>query len=106
MPRQSATKEEARAKASAEYAEARASLRPGRRVAATVLKSPRSVFSLKLGDDELDEIAEAAEASGQSVGAFIRDAALERARGRNRGGTRLRIVREKARELTEAVNRL
>ena len=48
-----------------------------------VSKPVRHVFSLKIGAGELDVIADAAEAAGLSVGAFIRTAALEKARETN-----------------------
>jgi hypothetical protein len=64
----------------------------------------RDVFSLKVGAEELDEIADAAEASGLSVGAFIRQAALEKARRHE--GVVLKRVREQVRELAETVGRL
>jgi hypothetical protein len=45
-----------------------------------VATAPRHVFSLKLGAEELDEIAAAAETLGLGIGTYIRDAALEKAR--------------------------
>ena len=77
---------------------------PGRRVPAKVTQGARSVFSLKIHEEELEEIAAAAEAAGQSVGAFIREAALEKARGRDNQA--IARIREKTRELAEAVNQL
>jgi hypothetical protein len=55
-------------------------IEPGPEVKVRVSKPVRHVFSLKIGADELDQIADAAEAADVSVGAFIRSAALEKAR--------------------------
>lgn len=67
-------------------------------------KTVRHTFSLKVGAEELDEIADAADAAGLSVGAFIRQAALEKARGQE--GAVLKRVREQVRDLAETVKRL
>jgi hypothetical protein len=48
-------------------------------VRARMTRAPRHVFSLRIGADELDTIAEAAEKRGISVGDFIRQAALKEA---------------------------
>jgi hypothetical protein len=76
----------------------------GPAVAAIVTKGARDVFSLKVGADELDELADAAEAAGVSVGAFIREAALQKARGQQ--GAALKRVRKQVRELAESVKSL
>ena len=93
-----------RLRAVAEEADRHVDVAPGRRVSARVTHGARSVFSLKVHEEELEEIANAAEAAGQSVGAFIRDAALEKARGRNNQA--IAQIREKTRELAEAVSQL
>jgi len=67
-------------------------------------RSVRNTFSLKIGADELDELADAAEAAGVSVGAFIREAALQKARGQQ--GAALKRVRKQVRELAESVKSL
>src|SRR5688572_7267624 len=46
----------------------------------TFVKTPRHVFSLKIGASELDEIADAAGSEDVSIGLYIREAALARAR--------------------------
>ncbi len=71
-----------------------------------VAKNLRQVYSLRIGADELDEIAEAAEAAGQNVSEFIRGAALAHARRQKLDKSPIDEVREKARELSEAVSRL
>src|SRR5438876_6403350 len=48
-------------------------------VKARVPRMARNVFSLRIGAEELDAIADAAEARGISVGDFIRQAALKEA---------------------------
>jgi uncharacterized protein (DUF1778 family) len=54
------------------------------RVDAAVARIRRDVFSLRIGSDELVEVAEAAAAKGQNVGEFIRDAAINAARSGQR----------------------
>jgi hypothetical protein len=49
-------------------------------VKGTVAKERRNLFSLRIGADELTELAEAAAARGQTVSEFIRTAALGVAR--------------------------
>jgi uncharacterized protein (DUF1778 family) len=49
-------------------------------IRARVSKTPRAVFTLRLGADELDAIAAAARALDQPVGDFIRRAAVQEAR--------------------------
>jgi uncharacterized protein (DUF1778 family) len=48
-------------------------------VKARVPRNPRAVFSLRLSKDEYEVIARAAEARGQGVSDFIRDAAMDSA---------------------------
>lgn len=76
----------------------------GKRVPGRASSTVRNVFSLKVGAKELDELAEAAEAAGLSVGAFIRRAALQKARGQQ--GKALKRVRKQVQELAEAVKDL
>lgn len=71
-----------------------------------VAKDVKHVYSFRVGAGELDEIVEAAEAAGKDVSAFIREAALREARRRRAGESAADEVRRKARELTEAVERL
>ena len=52
----------------------------GQRVEGTVGRERRSLFSLRIGADELSELSKAAAARGQSVSEFIRGAALQAAR--------------------------
>jgi uncharacterized protein (DUF1778 family) len=71
-----------------------------------VAKDIKHVYSFRVGAEELDEIADAAEAAGKDVSAFIREAALNEARRRKASGSAVDEVRKKARELAEAVQRL
>lgn len=91
---------------SAEYAEQHMDDEPGREVKVRVARNLRNVYSLRIGADELDEIADAAEAEGQNVSEFIRNAAIDRARRQKPDKSPIDEVREKARELSEAVSRL
>ena len=50
-------------------------------VKARTTKSPRLVFSIRLGQDELKAIEAAAESRGVSMGDFIRDSAMQAAAG-------------------------
>jgi hypothetical protein len=78
---------------------------PGERVTnITFAKNVKHVFSLKIGADELDEIADAAEAEGVSIGLYIREAALARARKEQQPS--VDELKAKVRELSEAVERL
>jgi len=52
----------------------------GTRVTGTIARERRNLFSLRIGADELTELAEAASARGQKVSEFIRSAALQVAR--------------------------
>ena len=52
----------------------------GRRVIGTIARQRRNLFSLRIGADELTEVADAAAARGQKVSEFIRSAALQVAR--------------------------
>jgi hypothetical protein len=52
----------------------------GTRVKGTVAKNRRTLFSIRMGADELSELSLAASAKGQSVSEFIRGAALQVAR--------------------------
>ena len=71
-----------------------------------VAKNIKHVYSMRIGAAELDEIADAAEAAGKDVSAFIREAALNEARRRKAGKSAVDDVRKKAQELAEAVQRL
>jgi uncharacterized protein (DUF1778 family) len=64
------------------------------------------VFSLKIGAEELDELYDAAEAQGLEVGTFIREAALEKARRMAGKADAIEAVRQQARALAEAVEKL
>lgn len=90
----------------AEEAEAHMEDEPGPEVKLRVAKDVKHVYSFRVGAGELDEIVEAAEAAGKDVSAFIREAALREARRRRAGESAADEVRRKARELTEAVERL
>lgn len=87
------------------YDEHRDELELGPRVNVRVAKNVKHVFSFKIEADELDELAEAAEAEGISVSKFVRDAALAVARKTKRPEV-VDDVRRKLNELTETVNRL
>jgi hypothetical protein len=81
------------------------------RVKARVSKDPRAVFSVRLRSGELSEIARAADAHAVTVSEFMRMASLAVARGEadltpGEQAQALLAVREKARELYEAVERL
>jgi uncharacterized protein (DUF1778 family) len=78
---------------------------PGPEVKFRVARDVKHVYSFRVGAEELDEIADAAEAAGKDVSAFIREAALREAR-RRKSDTAVEDVRKKARELTDAVERL
>ena len=69
-------------------------------------KSPRAVLSLRMGSHELTEVEAAAAALGINVSEFIRGAALMRARDVNDGASAVQDVKAKARELSEALQRL
>jgi uncharacterized protein (DUF1778 family) len=71
-----------------------------------VAKDVKHVYSMRIGAEELDEIADAAEAAGKDVSAFIREAALNEARRRKAGKSAVDDVRKKAQELADAVQRL
>ena len=80
-------------------------------VKARVAANPGVVYSLRLSRDEMDRISDAAARQGVSVAAFLRMAALAAVEGQvgsesaERAVT-LQEVRERARELAEAVSRL
>lgn len=99
---------EGRLRETADYAEQHRDddLSNGKPVQFKVAKKLRQVYSLRIAAEELDEIAEAAEAAGQNVSEFVRGAALAQARSRKTGRSPADEVREKARELSEAVSRL
>ena len=57
------------------------------------VKSPRAVVSVAFPRDEFGRVAEAARAQGMTLSAFIREAALERAkRGSGRSGPAVAMV--------------
>ena len=81
------------------------------RVRARVSKDPRSVYSVRLRFGELSEIMKAAEQRGLTISEFMRQASLAAARGEidlkyGAQAQNLLAVREKARELYEAVEKL
>ena len=81
------------------------------RVKARVSEEPRAVFSVRLRSGELSEIARGAEAQGLTISEFMRQASLAAARGyvdlkAGEQAQALHAVREKARELYEAVEKL
>jgi hypothetical protein len=80
--------------AAAAEADAHMDDEPGPRARFNVSREPRHVFSLKLGAAELDELSRAAKEAGESVGAYIRTAALGRAREKQ--------LVERVRDLAEA----
>lgn len=80
-------------------------------VKARVAKNPRAVYSVRLSFPELTEISEAAKQNDLTVSDFMRQASLAAAKGElsleaGRRATALHAVREKARELYEAVETL
>jgi len=75
-------------------------------VPARVKKNADSVFSLRLSKDDLKELQEAAQRKGLKVSEVIRRGALEYARRDEDEPRALANVREKVRELNEAVSRL
>jgi hypothetical protein len=80
-------------------------------VKARVSKDPRSVYSVRLRFGELSEIMKAAEQRGLTTSEFMRQASLSAARGEvdlkyGEQAENLLAVREKARELYEAVQKL
>jgi uncharacterized protein (DUF1778 family) len=80
-------------------------------VKARVAKDVRHVFSLRIGAQELTEISQAAKERGMTIADFMRQASLSAVRGdldlkAGKQATILQEVREKTRELTEALNKL
>jgi hypothetical protein len=80
-------------------------------VKARLTKDVRHVFSLRIGAQELTEISQAAKERGMSTSDFMRQASLSAVRGdldlkAGKQATILQEVREKTRELTDALNRL
>jgi uncharacterized protein (DUF1778 family) len=80
-------------------------------VKARVAKDIRHVFSVRMSAKELTEISEAAAKRGMTVSDFMRQASLAAAQGAlgldaGRQATAVNAVREKARELYEAVEQL
>ncbi len=80
-------------------------------VKARVAKNPRAVYSVRLSFPELGEISQAAKQREMTVSDFMRQAALSAAQGylgldAGRKEAVLLAVREKARELYEAVGEL
>ena len=76
----------------------------GQLVPGNASRSVRNTFSLKIGADEMDELADAADAAGMSVGAFIREAALQKARRQE--GAALKRVRKQVQDLAQTVSQL
>jgi uncharacterized protein (DUF1778 family) len=104
--RENLTVEERLLEEEAEYWERHMEDEPGPEVKVRVAKNVKHVYSMRIAPDELDEIADAAEAAGKDVSAFIREAALSEARRRKAGKSAVDDVRKKAQELAEAVQRL
>jgi hypothetical protein len=104
QPKDETSERERELIAAAEEAERHMDDDLGEPVPARVAKGARDVFALRIGAEELDELADAAESAGVSVGAFIRRAALEKAR--SQGGAAVKRVREQVRELAETVSQL
>ena len=80
-------------------------------VKARVAKDIRHVFSVRMSAKELTEISEAAAKRGMTVSDFMRQASLAAAQcalglDAGRQATAVNAVREKARELYEAVEQL
>ena len=80
-------------------------------VKARVTANPGVVYSLRLSRDEMDRISNAASRQGITSAAFLRRAALAAADGELAvesadKAVALQEVREKTRELAEAVSRL
>jgi uncharacterized protein (DUF1778 family) len=73
-----------------------------------VAKSPRAVYGLRLSPQEYQDIAEAAQARGMTMSDFLRSAARAAVEGTLdvEKAEALSTVKEKARELNEAVSRL
>jgi hypothetical protein len=83
-------------------------LRP---VKARVAKDVRHVFSVRMTARELTEIAEAARQRGMTISDFMRQASIAAIKGEvaidaGKHATELHALREKARELYEAVEKL
>jgi uncharacterized protein (DUF1778 family) len=80
-------------------------------VRARLAKPVRHVFSLRMSAQEITEIFEAAKQRGMTMSDFMRQASLaavhgERSLEAGQQATALHAVREKARELYEAVEKL
>lgn len=78
----------------------------GEPVNVRVARNVKHVYSFRIDPDELDAIAEAAEAAGQNVSEFIREAAMREVRRRRSASPAVEELKRKARELAEAVERL
>ena len=80
-------------------------------VKARVSRPVRAVYSVRMNSAELTEISEAAKQNDMTVSDFMRQASLAAAKGElsldaGKRATALHAVREKARELYEAVEGL
>jgi uncharacterized protein (DUF1778 family) len=77
-------------------------------IAARIAKAPRAVYGLRLSAEEYKEISAAAEARGMTMSDFLRSAARAAIDGDVdvEKAAALTIVKQKARELGEAVERL
>ncbi|HLG11040.1 MAG TPA: hypothetical protein VI876_04705 [Dehalococcoidia bacterium] len=80
-------------------------------VKARVAKTPRAVYSVRLSFPELTEITQAAKQRDMTVSDFMRQASLSASQGylgldAGRQEAALLAVRERARELYEAVEKL
>ena len=76
------------------------------RVKAQISRTQRDVLSLRIGADELTEVAAAASSKGQTVSEFIRDAALTQARAESKGAGRRWLDQPVAQALDELVKRV
>ena len=75
-------------------------------VPALVKKNTDSVFSLRLSKDDLRELQEAAQRKGLKISEVIRRGALEYARRDEDTPHAVAEVKQKVRELTDAISRL
>lgn len=76
------------------------------RVEARVSRAPRAVFSLRIGPQELEAIETAASLVDENIGEFIRRAALLRVGEVMTHSSAIDEIRQKARELNEAIGKL
>ncbi len=75
-------------------------------IEASVSHAPRAVFSLRIGPQELEAIETAAGVVEENLGEFIRRAALLRVGEVMTHSSAIDEIRQKARELNEAIGKL